>query len=707
MDIFEICHKINTHLIDNQESIARDELIKLLDYHQQNDIQYSELVNHLIKEIGLYPYIDYDNASWQDRFIYEVFKVDTGDTEIPTLHREQSSLLSKLIEGRNIAVSAPTSFGKSFVIDAYISIKKPKNVVIIVPTIALTDETRRRLYKKFAHEYKIITTTEVELADKNIFIFPQERAINYVGKIEHLDILIIDEFYKASSKFDAGRSPTLVKAILKLGKVAKQRYFLAPNISHLEENPFTIGMEFFPLDFNTVFLEKHDFHEELKNDEELKSLKLLDILREKQTKSLIYAGTYKNIESLSTLLIGSNVEQERELLNGFSSWLSKNYSFNWSLTKLIKRGTGVHNGRLHRSLSQIQVKLFEEPKGLNNVISTSSIIEGVNTSAENVIIWANRSGKGRARLNDFTYKNIMGRSGRMFKHFIGKIYILDVPPKEEQTQLDIPFPEEILGDLDEKKFAKELTSEQVAKIIMYKEEMASILGEEEFERLQSQNIFQTSDAELIKKIAYEMKNDPNSWNGLGYLNSMNTQNWGRMLFKIIRLQPSGWEASYTQFVEFVKILKYNWFKTIPKLLKELEPHEIGIDDFFKLERKVTFKLTSLLSDVNTLQKEILKEKNYDISRFVSLSSNAFLPTVVYQLEEFGLPRMISRKIHNEGLIDFHNKELKLHDVLANLNEIGFKRISAIEGMDNFDKYILEYFFVGITVRNNNDAQQRI
>ncbi|WP_338731539.1 DEAD/DEAH box helicase [Mangrovimonas cancribranchiae] len=264
MDIFETCHKINDYLIDNQESIARDELIKLLDYHQQNNIQYSGLVNHLIKETGLYPYIDYDSASWQDRFVYEVFKVDTGDIEIPTLHREQSSLLSKLIEGRNVAVSAPTSFGKSFVIDAYISIKKPTNVVIIVPTIALTDETRRRLYKKFAHEYKIITTTEVELADKNIFIFPQERAINYVGKIEQLDILIIDEFYKASSKFDTDRSPTLVKAILKLGKVAKQRYFLAPNISHLKENPFTIGMEFFSLDFNTVFLEKHDFHEELK-----------------------------------------------------------------------------------------------------------------------------------------------------------------------------------------------------------------------------------------------------------------------------------------------------------------------------------------------------------------------------------------------------------------------------------------------------------
>ena len=157
-----------------------------------------------------------------------MFKVDIGTSKPITLHREQSLLLKKLLNGENIAVSAPTSFGKSFVIDAFISITKPKNVVLIVPTIALTDETRRRLYKKFSDTYKIITTTDVELAEKNIFIFPQERALNYVNKIEVIDILIIDEFYKASSDHDDERSPALIKAIMQLGKQAKQKYFLAP-----------------------------------------------------------------------------------------------------------------------------------------------------------------------------------------------------------------------------------------------------------------------------------------------------------------------------------------------------------------------------------------------------------------------------------------------------------------------------------------------
>jgi len=699
MDIFETCTKVNDLIFEKKENEARNELIKLLDFHEQNKIQYSELVNHLIRETGLYPYLDTETASWQDKFVYEAFKVNTGEKEELTLHRAQSELLKRLINGESIAVSAPTSFGKSFVIDAYISINKPTNVVIIVPTIALTDETRRRLYKKFAKEYKIITTTEVKLGNKNIFIFPQERAINYVDTIKELDILIVDEFYKASSKFDSQRSPALIKAIMKLGKIAKQKYFLAPNISNLVDNPFTEGMEFFPLDFNTVYLEKYDYYTQIGNDESLKSNKLLEILRDKETKTLIYAGTYTNIESVSTLLLSSFDEKKEDLLNEFSKWLGENYDFNWSLTKLVKRGVGVHNGRLHRSLSQIQIKLFEKDEPLNTIVSTSSIIEGVNTSAENVIIWANRSGKGRARLNDFTYRNIMGRGGRMFRHFIGKIYILDKPPVEEKTQLDLPFPEQILGDLDEKVFEHELTKDQVAKIILYKQEMADILGEESFQRLLLDTKFQTSDSELIKKIAFDMKVNPQEWNGLGYLNSKYTSHWDRILYKIINLQPGGWDSGYKQFVEFVKVLRNNWFRTIPEMLKCLEEYEIGVDDFFKLERKVTFKLASLLGDVNILQKEILKDKNYDISRFVTYTSHAFLPSVVYQLEEFGLPRMISKKIHNGKLMDFYDPQIDIHQVLDKFNRIGKENILSLNDLSVFDKYIIEYFYDGIKVND--------
>jgi hypothetical protein len=691
--VFEKCDSINELLTYNKDFQAREELIKLLDYHLENQIDYNPLVNHLIRETGLFTYLQKETSNWEERYVYEAFKVNVGDKEPITLHREQSMLLKKLLEGKDIAVSAPTSFGKSFVIDAYIKIKKPKNVLIIVPTIALTDETRRRLYKKFANEYKIITTTEVEPSDKNIFIFPQERAINYLNKVDYFDIMIIDEFYKVSKNFDKERSPSLIKAIIKLGNKSKQRYFLAPNISSVQENPFTKEMEFIKLDFNTVFLDVKELYQEIGKDEEKKTEKLIEILSLKDTKSLIYAGTYSNIATVSNIINTRFAEQNIEILNQFAVWLSKNYSYNWSLTNLIKRGTGIHNGRLHRSLSQIQVKLFEENNGLSNIISTSSIIEGVNTSAENVILWMNKNGK--SGLNDFTYRNIIGRGGRMFKHFIGKIYILDKPPASEPTQLDLPFPDEILGDIDGELYGNVLTKEQVAKIEYYQEEMSEILGEQVYRRLKDESVFQSSNADLIKTIAIDMSKNPDSWNGLSYLNSPNRDKWDDNIYRIINLKPGSWETKSSTFVAFIKVLRDNWFKSIPELLKNLEPYDVGIEDFFKLERNVSFKFASLLKDVNVLQKEILKNKNYDISRFVAWTSHAFLPSVVFQLEEYGLPRMISKKIHNSGVIDFLNSDLTIHKSIYLFKEIGIDKIKKGVELDTFDNYILDYFYKGI------------
>lgn len=695
--VFDRCHIINGLLIDNQQNEARQELIKLLDYHNTNQLAYTPLVNHLIRETGLFPYLELETSNWEERFIYNAFKVDVGEENTLTLHREQSFLLKKLLEGKNIAVSAPTSFGKSFVIDAYIKIKKPNNVLIIVPTLALTDETRRRLYKKFAHEYKIITTSDVELSDKNIFIFPQERAMNYVNIVESFDIMIVDEFYKASSKFDKERSPSLIRAMIKLGAKSNQKYYLAPNITSLDNNPFTDDMEFIRLDFNTVFLEKYELYNQIKNNDE-KSEALLEILSKNKGKSLIYAGTYSNIDSLTILFLATYEPVKNELLEMFADWLSKNYDFNWSLTKLVSREIGVHNGRLHRSLSQIQVKLFEEGTGIRNLISTSSIIEGVNTSAENVIIWRNR--KGSAKLDDFTYKNIIGRGGRMFKHFIGKIYILEQPPEEGQTQLDIPFPDEILGDLNETKYEGLLTKEQVAKLKFYNDEMNEIIGVQVYEELKSESVFQSSNSELIKTIAIDLTKNPDEWNGLYYLNEFKPENWDRLLYKVIRLQPGNWDCSYKTFVEFIKIMAYNWTKSIPELLKELEDYDVGIDTFFLLERNVTYKFSALLNDLNTLQKRILVNKQYDISKFIKWCSNAFLPKVVFQLEEYGLPRMISKKIHESKIIDFYDSELTIHKVVEKFNEIGKETtIERTNNLDEFDKYILNYFFDGIKITN--------
>ncbi len=701
MDIFSKCHEINDLLL-KRKGEARNELIKLLDYHKKNNLRYSDIINSLIRETGLYPYLDYETSNWQEKFVYDAFQVNVGKQKA-TLHREQSVLLRKLVEEKNIAVSAPTSFGKSFVIDAFIQIKQPKNVVLIVPTIALTDETRRRLYKKFSDKYKIITTTDVELAKYNIFIFPQERAINYVNKLKQIDLLVIDEFYKASSLFDSlDRSSTLMKAIIKLGKISKQKYYLAPNISKISVNSFTKDMEFEELlDCNTVFLEKHNLYKKIGKDINKKSEALINILKENEgKKTLIYAGAYFQIENVCNLIQTHFKPQETKLLNNFQKWLSVNYDPNWQLTNNVIRGTGIHNGQLHRALSQIQIKLFEEPDGLNNIVSTSSIIEGVNTSAENVIIWRNKN--GQFKLNDFTYKNIIGRGGRMFRHFVGNIYILEKPPAQESTQLDLPFPDELIGEIVENDYDEYLNNEQISKAATLKQEMDLLLGKENYIKLKKSNVIQSSNSELTLQIATDLKHKQSDWNGLSHLNSDNINSWDRLLYKFIGLNPGGWDIEYRKFIRFVKILTKNWICTIPEMLYELDDINVGINEFFKLERNVTFKLSSLVNDVNELQKIIINN-NVDISPFHFKISHAFMPALVYQLEEYGLPRMLSKKLEKHSVYDFNNKkDNTIHNFINHFLKLGKQKCISFPFWDDFEKYILSYFFDGITLIEERD-----
>jgi DEAD/DEAH box helicase len=702
VDHFLQCHKVNDLLLAGKEPDARNELIKLLASLREDGLEYSPLVNHLIREVGLFPYMEPTTASWQERYIYEVFKTDVGEKEPLPLHREQSRLLNALLAGKSIAVSAPTSFGKSFVVDSFISIKNPSNVVILVPTIALADETRRRLQRKFGATYKLITTSDQHLGQKNIFVFPQERAIGYLDALSHIDILIVDEFYKASKSFDKERSPSLIRAIIRLSPIASQRYFLAPNISELRDNSFTEGMEFLRMDFNTVFLEKTELFRDIGKNDQLKSRVLLNLLETNKGKTLIYAGTYTNIEKVSNLLMTNLHDLDRTLLLKFQAWLAKNYDPNWALAKLVAKGVGVHNGRLHRSLSQIQIRLFDEEEGLDRMISTSSIIEGVNTSAENVILWSNRN--GQVKIDDFTYKNIIGRGGRMFRHFIGKIFVLEEPPMEAPTQLDLKLPDELLGFTDTESFDIEYSPEQAAAIESNKRTMYDLFGADDTDGLRTGDLFQSSNANLIITIAKEIKSNLGSWNGLRNLNSDDANQWDNYLYRLINLLPGAWGIEYSKYVAFIKILSRNWNSSIPELLETLDEYEIGIDEFFELERHTTFKLASLLGDVHTIYNRLNPSNAVDLSLAISRLSHGFLPPTVYQLEEYGMPRMISRKIHSAGLLDLETEANEVHETLERFRAIGEEAlIRAVGDLDEFDKYILHYFYEGIEVQRTSST----
>lgn len=691
-EIFEECAQINALIENSNKAEAISMVVNLLDKLRRDGNEYTPLINHVIREVGLFPYIDPKTALWEDQVVVEAFKANVGDETPVTLHSAQSHVLKRLLLGDNIAVSAPTSFGKSFIVDAFIAIRQPENVVMIVPTIALADETRRRIEHKFSHKYKIITTTDATITERNIFIFPQERSFAYLDKLEKIDMLIVDEFYKASSMFDDDRSSSLLSAIIELGRISRQKYYLAPNIHKIADNVFTQGMQFMRLtDFKTVITKAAKIYEKRRSDEnvdEFKKNNLVNILQNNTAKTLVYAGSYNNINKVSTILADNLPYKETSLLRDFNDWLKVNYGDSFSLCQLSERGIGIHNGKMHRSLSQIQVKLFECTEGLDTIISTSSIIEGVNTQAEQVIVWSNKN--GLHKFDYFTYRNIIGRAGRMFKYFVGKVYLLEEPPVQENTTLTIDFPDEVAESLDSEDPGIEINQEQNNHIKEYEEFMMNALGAENFRQIRKLSIFKSCDPRILKSLIEKLKANPNWPRGYAALAATNTYNWREPVLDVVSLLGDN-------MARLIKIAIWkmpdNWTRSIAEVYSELS--DISYEDLFSAERYLSYNLCSTLSVINILKKSF-DPTSPDISLFIGRAANAFLPKLVYQLEEYGLPRMISRKIQNSGLINLEDDSVEISEIIKQFNNIGREKV--IQGLNNllpFDKFIINYFYDGI------------
>jgi hypothetical protein len=70
------------------------------------------------------------------------------------------------------------------------------------------------------------------------------------------------------------------------------------------------------------------------------------------------------------------------------------------------------------------------------LICTSTLIEGVNTSAKNVFIFDKQI--SNTNYDYFDFRNIAGRSGRMGRHLVGRIFLFHEPPEVRDFELHIP-----------------------------------------------------------------------------------------------------------------------------------------------------------------------------------------------------------------------------------------------------------------------------
>jgi hypothetical protein len=152
---FALLAKIAALVNESGELPAVQELVLRALAQRDNFGPSAVILDALVRSEGLYPYLDPESLIFADRVSYELHRPDNLDSIV--FHRVQAKVYRTLLEGKNVALSAPTSFGKSLIIDAMVASRRFDNIAIIVPTIALIDETRRRLLEKFRGAYKVIS----------------------------------------------------------------------------------------------------------------------------------------------------------------------------------------------------------------------------------------------------------------------------------------------------------------------------------------------------------------------------------------------------------------------------------------------------------------------------------------------------------------------------------------------------------------------
>ena len=105
-----------------------------------------------------------------------------------SLHPDQYIALQLLQQNQGLILSAPTSFGKTFVVFEYIARVLPKTVFLVVPTLALIDEYKRKIirkYKKSFDKEKINNNVNKILFLRSLFLFANI-SLNFANILDHL-----------------------------------------------------------------------------------------------------------------------------------------------------------------------------------------------------------------------------------------------------------------------------------------------------------------------------------------------------------------------------------------------------------------------------------------------------------------------------------------------------------------------------------------
>lgn len=414
------------------------------------------------------------------------------------------------LEIKRMLVSAPTSYGKTFLMREilFLNHERYNTILLVFPTVALLRENALEMesfVREKELEYNVIKAVDgdIDLMRKNIFVFTPERAMQLLAFYPDItiDFFFFDEVYKIDEDYcyddtdektdtdgelpvtflDNSRAKTFRIALYLLAKRVNEYYLAGPN---LNQNRFGIGMKLF-LQKNKIKVKEVDFEPTMRipvkafsnkieetclllpSNQENTSLskpvndKIRDVVnyinQKKYGKTMLYCTTPAKANGYASKLSENREKLQIKDLKFelFLEHIKRIYDIDnsikdWSFINVLEKGFGLHHGKLPK---YIQTEVLDQfNNGVFDILfCTSTIIEGVNTKAQNMVIL--NTTKGREPLTPFDIKNIKGRAGRYYHNFIGRIFymhkeLLEIENSEDLALNFATYADNILDSID-------------------------------------------------------------------------------------------------------------------------------------------------------------------------------------------------------------------------------------------------------------------
>lgn len=409
--------------------------------------------------------IDYLSATTLSDMIYNS---SLAVEEDKFLHKYQKEVIDNFFidKTNRYFLTAPTSFGKTFIVYEVIKKMKYKNVVFIYPTLSLLSENYIKLLKDpFFEDYNIFTLSEanIDLNQKNVCIYTPERFLSMMDRNNELkfDFIFMDEVYKIDNQFIidnetvgenerdtafrvalqtsclSGKDLLLAGPFIQIPKETAEssinNFLNDNNFKVLEYNDVEIvDKELLTIDNNASYsIDKIDFLIN-KRDKNSRLLIVLDELNKNGNSSIVYTYSRYNTELLAKKISDSredkpvplpeDMDESMQRFQIFKDHIDRIFGEDWILSKCLKKGIGIHHGYIPKYIQKEIIKFFNDGI-LDVIVSTTTITEGVNTSAKNMIVMSDK--KGQKPLKKFDAQNIAGRAGRFICHYKGRVVAID------------------------------------------------------------------------------------------------------------------------------------------------------------------------------------------------------------------------------------------------------------------------------------------